>query len=509
MILVGRRSIEDPRTSLSDWPDDDGTFADTGQRIGRREALKYSPVYRAVSLVSSTIAKIPCRVHARTASGKRRATDHPSYNLLRYKPNDEQTAFYFFQTMLGHCLLEPGNAYAYVFRDDRGAASDLILLDPKAVTPTRENGAMVYVYHDPCGGGMRRLDASSVLHWRGPGWDGLCGYSVLEYARNSIAMGSGAQKYSNTYFANNAEPRVVLEFPQWLKQDQAKQIKASWEGMHKGLNNAHRTAILQGGMKANTISLSARDSQLIETMEFSIKEVANWFGVPPHKIGSDARTAYNSLEQENQSFLDDTIDPWLVMIEQECRDKLLTEAQKANDTHVIEFDRSALVRANLSARGEYYAKGLSGHPWLVVDEVRNAENLNGVGITSIQPPTNNFAQGDPDAEAVDVQAEDGGTDARIDDAITAARAAFDDVRSRMGKRLDYNIKKALQKSSTKDGAGIIGEVYDKHVDVMRSALAPTATTVSALTGEAPDTIVSDTLAGIRARIEKQLHEATQ
>ena len=40
---------------------------------------------------------------------------------------------------------------------------------------------------------------------------------------------------------------------------------------------------------------------MIETRRLSIIEVANWLGLPPHKLGDDSRTAYNSLEQENRS----------------------------------------------------------------------------------------------------------------------------------------------------------------------------------------------------------------
>jgi HK97 family phage portal protein len=103
--------------------------------------------------------------------------------------------------------------------------------------------------------------------------------------------------------------------------------------MYSGLENAHKAALLEDGVDLKILSNNARDSQLLETRAHEIREVANWFGIPPHKLGDTTRTAYASLEQENQSYLDDAVDPWLVTWEEEGRDKLLTEEQKAKPTH--------------------------------------------------------------------------------------------------------------------------------------------------------------------------------
>ena len=64
-------------------------------------------------------------------------------------------------------------------------------------------------------------------------------------------------------------------------------------------------------------------------------------------------------------------------------------APKDNNTHIVEFNRSALVRADMSARGEFFAKALGGAPWMTRDEVRGIDNLNplpnGVGEQLVDP----------------------------------------------------------------------------------------------------------------------------
>jgi hypothetical protein len=129
-------------------------------------------------------------------------------------------------------------------------------------------------------------------------------------------------------------------------------------------------------------------------MNFSLRDVANWLGVPPHKLGDNTRTAYNSLEAENQAFLDDSLDYWLVNWEHECREKLLSDRQKQRDTHFIEFERKALVQADLKTRAEYYKTATGGRPWMSPDEVREKENMNlALGEQSeIKDPANNFSE---------------------------------------------------------------------------------------------------------------------
>jgi len=462
MILLDTpqtRSLEDPSVSLLSWPNDNQSIIGSGSDavISRDKALTYSPVWRAVQLVSSTVGKVPCHLLKAVANGKDKEKADPLYRLLTKKPNSEQTAMQFFSQMMLHCLLDPGNGYAYIDRDAAGKPVQLIPLEPQRVTPVRRNGKLYYLYHYD---GEKKLPdkllAENVLHFKGMGYDGLVGYSVLQYATNSFGMGLSAQKYSNKFYQNSAEPRVILEYPQWMKADQVKTTRKMWNSMHQGLDNAHKTAILMGGAKATPLSLSARDSQLIESLEWSIRDVANWFGVPAHKIGDNSKSAYNSLEQENQSFLDDTIDVWFVIFEEELEDKLLTEDQKRSMSHLIEYERKALVRANLAARATYYRAALAGAAWHAVNEVRAAENLNAMeGYDEILQPSNNFGSSPDNSEAEDL-----------------ARGLLGDTTAAMTKRLVFNYEKHRKKHGHSAEQFIL--LTRKHADIIRAKVSAPA-----------------------------------
>jgi HK97 family phage portal protein len=216
----------------------------------------------------------------------------------------------------------------------------------------------------------------NIFHLKGlTSWDGMEGYSVIKYAKQSFNLGLSLRDYGKAFFDNNCKPSYVLEHPGMLNEDAKRNILRSLKSqLGSGASNAHKAAVLWEGMKLHEYSVNAEDAQLIETRQFETREVASWFGIPPHKLGDDTRTSYNSLEQENQSYLD-ALDPWLHSWERESWDKLLTEEEKDSDEYTFEFNRSALVKVNIQARYAAYAIGLAGKAFLTPNEVRNFENL--------------------------------------------------------------------------------------------------------------------------------------
>src|SRR5690606_25240160 len=84
--------------------------------IGTPEtSLGHPAILGAVRLLAELTASLPLVVYERTDAGRRRATEHPAYQLLHEAPNDAMTPFTFKETLVLHLLLF-GNAYALVVR---------------------------------------------------------------------------------------------------------------------------------------------------------------------------------------------------------------------------------------------------------------------------------------------------------------------------------------------------------------------------------------------------------
>lgn len=505
-LLGSRSSLENPSSPLSDpddWAYESLGAAKTipGLSVNRVSALTYPPVWRAVDRISSDVAKVPAQVHKRAKSGgKNRDTEHPAYQLLRRRPNAYMTPFVFKKTMQAHVLLE-GNAYAYIERRGDGAPMELLPITPDKCYPVRENGRLWYVVETTAG--TRKVDPTSILHIKGLGYDGLVGYSVLTKARENLAVGMAAQEYTARFFLNNARASVVLEHPGSLTKEASERLRTQWNELHAGLENSHKTAILEEGMKAHEMTIGAKDAQLIESRKFSIKDVANWFGLPAHKVGDDSKASYNSLEQENQSYLDDCLDSWFVAWEEELEAKLLSDKEQKKDTHTIEFNRGALVRADLTARGNFYQKAVGG-PIMTPDEARALENMNALpdnqGAKLLRPQNMTVAGDEPEPEPEPVPAvapapaEPKPGEDDEDEGERAARQLLADSVGRMVRRLTTGGRKAAKRPAQflEWAEGLHAE----HGEAVRAAVVP-ALVVCGVPALRREAAVARIFAGVR------------
>lgn len=391
LMIAERRSIENPSTSLShadEWLYEafGAEKSQSGVRVNAETALRYAPWWRGITLVSNSVAKLPLYVYKRNGENKAVDDRHPAYGLLRFRCNQElMSARTFKQTIQAHAM-SYGNGYAWIRRNGDAAPQELIILNPFDVVPYRENGRLWYAVK--VGDSYRRENPANVLHIRGLSPDGLVGYSVYQKARESLGEGMAAQNYGARFFRNSARPSVVIEVPGNLNADAQNEFIRQWASMHSGIENSHRTAILTNGAKVNPFSVNPEQAQFYELRKLNLVDIANWIGVPVHMVGGEGRTAYASLEQENQSYLDNTLDPWLVCWEDECREKLLTEREKSQDTHIVEFVRQALVRADIVARYTAYNIAIRGG-WMNPDMVLAKENENpipdGLGQNFFRP----------------------------------------------------------------------------------------------------------------------------
>lgn len=346
-----------------------------GLDVSADTALRLGAVWRAVNLLSSSVGTLPCKVYREESetSGKSPDKADPRYRLVRRKANSEMSAAIFRQTITAHALLR-GNGYAFISRDRFFEPEELLILNPDNTYPAREKDTGKLWYVTQQGATLYKIPDYNMLHIRGLGFDGLTGYSVIQYCANDIGLAAASRDYAALFFRNGSQPGGVIEVPGTLSDEAFGRLRNSWADMHEGNGKSHKVAILESGTKFNQTSINARDAQLIEERRFSLLDIANWFGVPPHLVGDNSRTAYNSIEAENQSYLDVGLNPWLVRWEDEYNSKLFTEQEQESGILTAEFERKALVRADLVTRGNFYAQAVGG-PFITPNEARKAENM--------------------------------------------------------------------------------------------------------------------------------------
>ena len=378
--LLGRTKPEERAAAVGtlDWAMEvlgAGNGSAAGVSVTPEGSLAYSAVLACVRVLAEGVASLPCLVYERTQEngreGKRRATDHPVYELLHNEPNDVQTAFELYEMGMAQLLLW-GNFYAEIDWDARGAVRGLWPLPAWDMAPYM-SGRKKFYQLQMTGASPMTFQDWQVLHVPSFGYDGLQGKSLIALAREAVGLGIAAQQYGASFFGNGARPGGILEHPGKLSKEAHDRLRGSWNAAHGGLTNAQRVAILEEGMKFAAVAIPPEDAQFLQTRQFQRAEVAAIFRVPPHMIGDLERATFSNIEQQSSDFYTNSLQPWLKRWEQRLMRSLLVGAER--QTHLVEFLVDALLRADTTARYQAYAVGRNGG-WLSANDIRERENMN-------------------------------------------------------------------------------------------------------------------------------------
>ena len=348
-----------------------------GKYVNERSAMQMTAVYACVRILSEAVAGLPLHLYRyNDTGGKEKAVDHPLYTLLHDEPNPEMSSFVFRETLMIHLLLY-GNAYAQIVRNGKGEVIGLYPLMPSKMTVNRdENGRLYYSYvhstdeADTMKNETVILRPSDVLHVPGLGFDGLVGYSPIAMAKNAIGMAMACEEYGAKFFANNAAPSGVLEYPGTLKNPD--RIRDSWNAQYGGSGNSHRVAVLEDGLHFTPISISPNEAQFLETRKFQINEIARIFRVPPHMVGDLEKSSFSNIEEQSLEFVKYTLAPWIVRWEQSMFRSLFTADEKK--LYFFKFNVEGLLRGDYQSRMNGYATARQ-NGWMSANDIRELENM--------------------------------------------------------------------------------------------------------------------------------------
>ena len=350
-----------------------GGWSYTASHLRSREKPMLLPaVYRCVELISDSVAVLPIKIYELDKEGYKKETkSHPFAWLLNNEPNPNMTRYTFMKMLTASVLLR-GNGRAYIDRDEKS-------LEPRQLIPlsddqvqlvwvTDKNGVkhkMYWVYEfkelvEP----MQMLD---VLNFS---YDGNEGISTLKHAAQTIGIATANEEAALEHFTGGQNMTGVLTVEgARLTDAQKKEIYAKWADH---TNHSGGMQILEGNMKYQPISISPKDSQLLDSRAFSVLDICRFFSVSPVKAFDLSKSSYSTVEATQLQYLTDTVLPWITKFEMELNRKLILPSQR--NKYVIEFDTSVLLRTDKSALAEYWTKMFSIGA-TTPNEVRQHSNL--------------------------------------------------------------------------------------------------------------------------------------
>lgn len=376
-----------------------GGASASGIIVNPQTAMQSAAVFSCVQVLAQSVGMLPLNVYRGDPDGAReKARDHYLWPILHDQPNDYQTSVEFWEMIIMALCLR-GNAYAYINRTASGRVVELLPLHPDMVrTEMSGNYTLSYLVTMP-DGSFKPFGVGEIFHIRGLTLNGWLGISPIAYARESIGLALATEKFGGQLFRNGAKMGGVLQHPGKVGDEAYKRIKESFDAASSG-ENAHKTALLEEGMKFEKISMSADDSQFLETRKYQRSEIAAIFRVPPHMIGDLERATFSNIEQQSLEFVTSALMPWLNRIEKAIKRDLIAKDDRNSIT--AKFNPAALYRGDAVSRSTLYKNGINDG-WLVRNEARQMESdmgfiLNPIdGLSKPLMPLNmTDGTGDPD-----------------------------------------------------------------------------------------------------------------
>lgn len=378
MSFMGR--IAKPRAALNG--DIERLIADTyggvpsatGLTVTTESAMRVGAVYACVLVLAQSVAQLPSHMFKEVGKLKEKAYDHYLYPIIHDQPNEWMTSYEFKHLIMVHLLLRGNSVWLKTVGFNK-KIRELIPIHPDRINEIvqDEKYRLFYKIKRPNSPIIDTLPASAVIHFRGMSSDGFTGMNPIQYAREMIGLSMATEKHGAKLFANGATFSGILTHPKSLKESTAKRILSSFNEAYSSVEKAHKTALIEEGMKWEKVSMTADDAQFLESRKYQRSEIAGFYRVPPHMIGDLDKATLNNIELLDLAFVKHSLTPWLVSIEQTLKKDTLTIEEKRS--YYYKFSVEGLLRGDIKSRNDAHAVAVQ-NKWLNANEVRSLEDMN-------------------------------------------------------------------------------------------------------------------------------------
>lgn len=407
-----------------------GVPSSTGIPVTPLGSLQATTVYACVNAKSQDMAKIPLLV-------KRRGPDrfwledptHPVQDLIDC-PNDWMQWFDLIRYMVVQLELR-GNAIVIMKRGYGGVIEGLIPVNFDRVSfGLSPRGHLIYYISHPSLGYGIKFHQDDVIHVRGMTVDGgYMGMSPIMAMQDAVGLAVATQQHGAVLFRQGAQLGGFLSHPTNLSKEAADRLRTSFGNVYGGVQNAHKIAMLEEGVKFEKMQMTNEESQFLMTRQFQVLEICRMFRVPPHKVFDLSRATFSNIEASEQSWINDGLLPVAVNIEQVLRAALFTSEERR--WYKVEFEFDALLRGDRKSRYDAYGVGID-RGFLSQNDVRRSEGWGPVpGGDTYRVQVNTAPLGSPAAAgAADPKAAVGPDDDQDKDANDNPDKAYDDATAR-------------------------------------------------------------------------------
>ncbi|MFE7973000.1 phage portal protein [Streptomyces shenzhenensis] len=247
-------------------------------------------LFAIVDRTSNATALVEWKLWRKAKSGRKEdreeVTAHAALDLWN-KPNPFMPRQEFVESQQQHFDLT-GEAWWVIARAPGiNLPLEMWPVRPDRMTPVPDPKTFLshYIYTSPDGERIR-LELNEVIQLRRPNpLDPYRGLSPVLSILPDLDTARYAAEWARAFFLNSAQPGGIIEVPGHLEDHDFNEFRDRWAEQHKGVNNAHRVAIIEHGAKWADRTISQRDMQFVELRGATRDAVREAYGISKTAIG--------------------------------------------------------------------------------------------------------------------------------------------------------------------------------------------------------------------------------
>ena len=348
IVVSGGRAAQ-----VKEWPfngggKNSGPSAGVMPLIRGNRSTTFDGMYRTQPMVHAVVSKrvkaaarIPLKVYQFGTDGETRARVRAGgLPVLLQAPFPGGSGFAL-KAKIAYSLSVHGAALLWKYRRAPGdVPTELWPVEWKYVRVLRDArgpiGCELHVY---------QLGPEDVVHFELP-----MGVSPLEPLRRTLALDDAAQDYATSTLASGANGgRVIFRTDGKLSEDALARLRTELAQVYSGPENAGRPIVIDQGLDAKSMNVTAADMELINQRKLSRDEVCAVYDMAPALLGLEQAT-FASV-QEYRRALYDSIAADLALVEATLNAQLVG-TEPAWDGLFVEHDANELLRVDLVARAQ-------------------------------------------------------------------------------------------------------------------------------------------------------------
>ena len=149
--------------------------------------------------------------------------------------------------------------------------------------------------------------------------DPLDGMAPITAARTDILQNYYADQYNTKFFKQGGLVKGYFQnsAPRKMGRQQEKELSESITKNTAGLENAHKTPVLQKGLTFKTIGIPQKDMEFLESKKYNRDQILAIFQVPSSLFYNDS--SHSNVRELRRDFFTNTIIPLIKKIQQQLK----------------------------------------------------------------------------------------------------------------------------------------------------------------------------------------------